>query len=220
MAPRSPGYTPLRPDGEGPPSGLGFAASPQATASLWSRIMFSWLNPLLKAGWKKRKLTMEDVYPLPPDFSSERVRNEFDRRWRERTTQGASAKRRPVWQLIGTMWDMWASIYIGAMALKFASDMFKFVGPLSLQALLRWLADPDVAPPFWAAWCPAEFRGYFYVILMSFTSFLDYLCLAHTYNVGWGLGIRLRSTVIVAVRPSASRTHIPGPDAAPSSSRP
>ena len=204
MAPT--GYSPIAQRGFGleegaDADGLALCAgpSPMTTAGLLSRATFSWLDPLLRTGAAKQKLALEDIYALPPSFESMRILEEFNTAWQRRTNEGASASRRPVWQLIGTMWDMFSGVYLGAMALKFASDMFKFMGPLSLQALLRWLGNAEAEPPVWAAFVPTTYRGYYFVLVMSLASFLDYLCLAHTYSVGNGLGIRLRSTVILAV---------------------
>ena len=130
-------------------------------------MMLNWLNPLLRAGAEKKKLTIEDMYALPPSFESQRILDTFNASWTARTAPGAPACRRPpVWQLIGTLWNMFAHIYVKAMGLKIASDMFKFVGPLALRPLLLWLGDIDAEPPFWAAFVPPPHRGYYYVLVM------------------------------------------------------
>ena len=109
-------------------------------------MLFSWLNPLLKAGASKNKLGLEDIYALPPAFASQHILENFNASWAARSSSG----RRPVWQLIFSMWDMFSSVYLGAMLLKIGSDMFKFVGPISLQV------SQHTCPHTFPHTCPAH----------------------------------------------------------------
>ncbi|MEQ2186827.1 Multidrug resistance-associated protein 4, partial [Goodea atripinnis] len=50
--------------------------NPSATANLLSKIFFCWLNPLFRAGYKRR-LEEDDMYKVLPEDASERLGEEL-----------------------------------------------------------------------------------------------------------------------------------------------
>lgn len=54
--------------------------SPESTASLYNRSVFWWLNQLFLTGFRNT-LTMNDLYPLPPDMASALLRDRLARTW-------------------------------------------------------------------------------------------------------------------------------------------
>lgn len=51
-------------------------------ANIFSRLLFSWLNPLLVLGYK-RPLESSDLYEVPPQFRSDNVTSKFVQYWDE-----------------------------------------------------------------------------------------------------------------------------------------
>lgn len=54
--------------------------SPEEKANLLSRLIFSWLSPLLRVGYK-RPLTEKDLYPLSAQDETHRIGDELERAW-------------------------------------------------------------------------------------------------------------------------------------------
>ena len=53
---------------------------PEATAGFYNRALFWWLSPLFKVGFNKY-LTVEDLFTLDKELSSERLLALFEERW-------------------------------------------------------------------------------------------------------------------------------------------
>ena len=53
---------------------------PEATAGFYNRAVFWWLNPLFKIGYSKF-LTIDDLFILDKELSSERLLAIFEERW-------------------------------------------------------------------------------------------------------------------------------------------
>ena len=102
--------------------------------------------------------------------------------------------------------DLWV-----AFTLKSCESLLSFAAPVCLQAILLWLADEDATPPWF---CPSsvapEWRGYFYVILMSLASLVRSLCMAHQFNFAFRMAVQLRSTIIIAVYQQSLRQALHG----------
>lgn len=56
---------------------------PRLRANIFSRLTFSWMTPMMKAGYKKF-LTEEDLWALPPDDTAEALGNKLERAWERR----------------------------------------------------------------------------------------------------------------------------------------
>ncbi|KAH9950728.1 multidrug resistance-associated ABC transporter [Amylocystis lapponica] len=77
-------YNPLSP----PPAPPAFASGenilvPEETASYWSRLIFSWLDPFLKVGFS-RPLEKEDLWQLPPQRLTDHLSTTIERSFYDR----------------------------------------------------------------------------------------------------------------------------------------
>ncbi|GAX80189.1 hypothetical protein CEUSTIGMA_g7627.t1 [Chlamydomonas eustigma] len=175
------------------PSGV---SSSEVGASLWSTLTFSWLTPLLKAGYKTA-ITKDQVPELPPSDKVNHVANNFDRYWRrELEREGPASLSRACWSTV-------SHLYIAALPFKLVNDASQFVGPVFLNMLLKVVADENA--PAW--------KGYLYAGLM-FLGTLTGLIADHQHflrstRAGLRLSAVLSATVqrkVLYLTPSA-RSH-------------
>lgn len=56
-------------------------AGKETVSGFWTRAFFVWLNPTFLLGFR-RVITVEDLGPLGPEFSSERLFNRLEEKWK------------------------------------------------------------------------------------------------------------------------------------------
>ncbi|KAL5097024.1 hypothetical protein RYX36_001351 [Vicia faba] len=188
-----PGYTPIGtevdtdaayeelPEGE--------LICPERRASLLSRILFSWMNPIMKLGYE-RPLTEKDIWKLDTWERTEELNSKFQKCWAKE-----SEKPKP-WllkalnaSLGGRFW--WGGIF------KIGNDLSQFTGPLILNQLLQSMQNGDPAG-----------MGYIYAFSIFVGVVFGVLCEAQYFQNVMRVGYRLRSTLVAAVfRKSLRLTH-------------
>ncbi|KAL1005985.1 hypothetical protein UPYG_G00066450 [Umbra pygmaea] len=155
-------------------------------SSCISRLLYLWLDPLLRRGQRGELERPCDVYVLPRKLCTSVVRGHFLRCW-EDCQQGAAAQPRPPSRSLQT--GSWTSPpdeeqpditgenvvllkvlhkafglrYILLGFLKLACKMLRFAGPLLLSSLVSYMED-EGAPISWGAWCAV---GLFISTLLS-----------------------------------------------------
>ncbi|KNA13623.1 hypothetical protein SOVF_112630 isoform A [Spinacia oleracea] len=188
-----PGYTPIRhepiedseyeelPDGE--------LLCPERHVNIFSKILFSWMNPLMKLGYK-RPLTEKDVWKLDTWDQTEILISKFQSCWVEE-----SRKPKP-WLLMPLNRSLGGRFWWGGFW-KIGNDLSQFVGPLLLSSLLTSMQQGD---PAW--------KGYIYAFSIFVGVVLGVLCEAQYFQNVMRVGYRLRSTLVAAVfRKSLRLTH-------------
>lgn len=168
--------------------------NPELTASFGSRLFLHWFSDLLRLG-RSRKLDAADIYAPGPKEQSASVAKTFNVAWLATEGRHKSPGRRMVAALFQLGRNTWLTLFF----LKLVGDLLQFVMPLCLQAIIRWLGDPDCVPPSWAAFVPAHARGYFFVFLMVAASLVQTMLNAHSQLMGFRLGVQVRSQVILAI---------------------
>ncbi|XP_012990856.2 multidrug resistance-associated protein 7 [Esox lucius] len=147
-----------------------------------SRLLYLWLNPLLRRGRRGELERPCDVYLLPRKLRTDAVRRHFFRCW-EDCQQGAAAQRgntttRPIskslqngsWTsplhedqsdtivehvgLLKVLHKAFGPWYYLLGLLKLACKVLGFAGPLLLSSLVNYMEEED-APISWGAWCAA-----------------------------------------------------------------
>jgi ABC-type multidrug transport system fused ATPase/permease subunit len=176
--------------------------SPEERAGTCSFLFFLWLTPVLKRGVQKKRLDEADMYPLCSTEKSAHVAARFQRAWAATAGMTSGGGNR----MVAACWSLFRGSFFIALALKVASDLMRFVGPVALQQLLAWLSDIDAPAPWW---CPAavaaEHRGYYYSAVMVVAMFCQSLLNVHSFTVAFRMGVVARSTIIVAVYDKALR---------------
>ncbi|GLT68246.1 hypothetical protein SLA2020_404960 [Shorea laevis] len=203
-----PGYVPMRtesvddaaydelPDGE--------RVCPERNANIFSRILFSWMNPIMKLGYE-RPITEKDVWKLDTWERTETLNNNFQRCWAEE-----SRKPKP-WLLRALNCSLGGRFWWGGFW-KIGNDLSQFVGPLILNQLLQSMQRGD---PAWIGYIYA-----FSILLECIGAYNPYVhgadpCLvfgvlfeAQYFQNVMRVGYRLKSTLVAIVfRKSLRLTH-------------
>uniref|UniRef100_A0A8C7D0Y3 ATP-binding cassette, sub-family C (CFTR/MRP), member 10 n=1 Tax=Oncorhynchus kisutch TaxID=8019 RepID=A0A8C7D0Y3_ONCKI len=110
-----------------------------------SRLLYLWLNPLLRRGRRGELERPCDVYLLPRRLRTSVVRRHFLRCWEDLLHKAFGLR----YYLLGV--------------LKLAGNMLGFAGPLLLSSLVTYMEE-EGAPISWGAWCAT---GLFFSTLFS-----------------------------------------------------
>ncbi|KAF1784577.1 P-loop containing nucleoside triphosphate hydrolase [Phytophthora cactorum] len=148
---------------------------PRHTRPLVSRVTFSWLGPLLVQG-AAQPLQAENLWALEPEDDTARVTN---------TLREAS-----LWVPIRQAFGF--NMYVAG-ACKFAGDCFGFIGPICINALIKYVEDPKVAM------FSASHYGYILSGTLFAASVLQTLCLHQHHHLVIREAIRVRSALTMLV---------------------
>ncbi|CAH1257942.1 ABCC4 [Branchiostoma lanceolatum] len=108
-------------------------ANPMATANALSRLLFWWLNPLFKVGYK-RKLEEDDMFNVLYEDSSCKLRTDLERAWNmEKCNYSKPRLLRALWRCYGKGW-----ILLG-IPLVFEESM-KVAQPLLMSRLILYFS--------------------------------------------------------------------------------
>ncbi|KAK1277908.1 ABC transporter C family member 2 [Acorus gramineus] len=189
-----PGYTPIRTEMlddnteyESLPGGENIC--PERHVNIISKIIFSWMTPLMQQGFK-RPITEKDVWKLDSWDETETLNGSFQKCWLEETQ-----KPKP-WLLRALHKSLGGRFWLGGF-FKIGNDISQFVGPVILNLLLKSMQQGD---PSWI--------GYIYAFSIFAGVALGVLFEAQYFQNVMRVGFRLRSTVVAAVfRKSLRLTH-------------
>ncbi|KAK4259954.1 hypothetical protein QN277_006228 [Acacia crassicarpa] len=188
-----PGYTPIQSElvtdtaYEELPGGEQIC--PERHGSIFSKVLFTWMNPIMKLGYQ-RPLTEKDVWKLDTWDRTETLNNKFQTRWNEE-----SRKSKP-WLLRALNSSLGGRFWWGGFW-KIGNDISQFMGPLILNQLLQSMQRGE---PGWI--------GYVYAFSIFAGVVFGVLCEAQYFQNVMRVGFRLRSTLVAAVfRKSLKLTH-------------
>ncbi|XP_011012563.1 PREDICTED: ABC transporter C family member 2-like isoform X3 [Populus euphratica] len=188
-----PGYTPMQTesvdDAEYEELPGGEYICPERHANIISKIVFGWMSPLMKLGYR-RPITEKDVWKLDTWDRTETLNDRFQKCWAEE-----SRKPKP-WLLRALNSSLGGRFWWGGFW-KIGNDASQFVGPLILNQLLKSMQEGD---PAWI--------GYVYAFSIFAGVVFGVLCEAQYFQNVMRVGFRLRATLVAAVfRKSLRLTH-------------
>ncbi|KAK1277387.1 ABC transporter C family member 2 [Acorus gramineus] len=162
---------------------------PERHVNIISKIIFSWMTPLMQQGFK-RPITEKDVWKLDSWDETETLNGSFQKCWLEETQ-----KPKP-WLLRALHKSLGGRFWLGGF-FKIGNDISQFVGPVILNLLLKSMQQGD---PSWI--------GYIYAFSIFAGVALGVLFEAQYFQNVMRVGFRLRSTLVAAVfRKSLRLTH-------------
>jgi hypothetical protein len=110
---------------------------PEETAGPVSRLLFTWIDPLIQIGMRK-PLVHEDLWDIHKDDEAEAVATRFDAAYKGTvTTSGPNPH--PKGDLLLAMWRAFGSPFSYAGLLKLLHDCLMLMGPILLRRLLQAL---------------------------------------------------------------------------------
>ncbi|KAJ6738070.1 ABC TRANSPORTER C FAMILY MEMBER 11-RELATED [Salix koriyanagi] len=162
---------------------------PERHASLFSRIFFGWMTPLMKQG-HKRPITEKDVWKLDTWDQTETLIKKFQTCWVEESNRPKPRLLRALNNSLG------GRFWLGGF-FKIGYDLSQFVGPIILSHLLQSMQRGD---PAWI--------GYIYAFLIFLGVLFGALCESQFFQNVMRVGFQLRSTLVAAIfRKTLKLTH-------------
>ncbi|EPS64314.1 hypothetical protein M569_10464 [Genlisea aurea] len=162
---------------------------PERHADIFSRILFSWMNPIMQLGYR-RPLSEKDVWKLDSWDRTQTLSDSFQRAWAQEIQKPKPWLLRALNRCLGgRFW--WGGFW------KIGNDISQFIGPLILNRLLQSMQQGD---PTWI--------GYIYAFTIFVGVVFGVLCEAQYFQNVMRVGYRLRSTLVATVfRKSLRLTH-------------
>ncbi|XP_049611466.1 ATP-binding cassette sub-family C member 4 [Syngnathus scovelli] len=114
--------------------------NPAASANLLSKLIFWWLNPLFRAGYK-RKLEEDDLYPVLAEDSSEILGQQLQRHWEHEVREATKELRKPKLSrvIIRCFWRIYSVLGLFTLV----EEVIKVIQPVLLGYLIRYFEDYD-----------------------------------------------------------------------------
>ncbi|KAK4379949.1 hypothetical protein RND71_001811 [Anisodus tanguticus] len=160
---------------------MDFNVSGYCTASLFSKVAWNWMNPLLSKGYQS-PLKLDEVPSLPPDFRAEKMAEFFEKNWPK---PGENVKHPVLMTLIRCFWK--DVVIISFLTIVQLAVMY--VGPVLIQSFISFASGDRTNPN----------EGY-YLVLILFVSKLIEALSSHHFNFQSGiLGMKIRSSLITTL---------------------
>lgn len=163
---------------------------PERHVGIFSTLVFSWMSPFLRQGYK-RPLEFEDIWCLDlPDHSSQ-LSSIFEKHWKTELEfgQGRGSKRWDNPSLFRALRKTTGPLIIQAIPLKLIVDISQFTGPVFLDLLLTSVQDEE---PSW--------RGYTYAFSMFVGLVIGTLADNQHFQRVMRAGFQLRSIITTEVQ--------------------
>ncbi|KAL7585144.1 hypothetical protein Lser_V15G41587 [Lactuca serriola] len=152
-----------------------------ASASIFSRTFWLWLNPLLKKGYKT-PLTIKDIPSLSPQHRADRMLSLFEQNW----PRPEEKSKHPVRTTL--LRCFWKDItFIGFLAIIKLGVVY--VGPLLIQRFVDFTSGERNSP----------FEGFYLVLILLVAKLVEVLSSHHFNFHSQKLGMSIRSTLITSL---------------------
>ncbi|TPX64351.1 hypothetical protein SpCBS45565_g05955 [Spizellomyces sp. 'palustris'] len=196
---------------------------PQATASLWSRLSYTWLNPVFYVGWQ-RPLDHNDIWSLGPTYKVEHVHRLLDDAWKEelakvgwshqeQSVDGGSrgnliTSQKPPTSIQPSLWRAMRRAWfwrlapigigkcIGDLAQIFSPFMIKYI--LKFVAASKFIADENREHGTEARLPPLA-EGFGYVIGLFALQLIGSVLSNYYFQVAGSEGMSMRAALTAAI---------------------
>ena len=174
------------------PNGERLVFQKQERAGIWSKLTFSWMEPMMQLGNAKKKLDPEDItkLPLPIDAQTDTITKGFDEAWGDEVSKaqakGGGSKPSLIMALLRAFG--FDCLVVG-FVLKFVHDSCIFVGPQVLNKIILFLRSNEYPQSY----------GYWLTAAVTASQLTMTFCLRHYFFKCYKFGLKIRSAVMVAV---------------------
>ena len=161
-------------------------------ASIWEKLTFGWMAPLMQFGNAKKKLDPKDItqLPLPRDARTDYVGNAFEEAWAAELSKANSDGRDTQPSLMMALVRAFGfDCVVGGFILKFIHDSCLFVGPQVLNKMIVFLGSDEY---------PLSY-GLLLTLAVTVSQLAMSFCLRHYFFKCYKFGLKIRTAIVVAV---------------------
>jgi ATP-binding cassette, subfamily C (CFTR/MRP), member 1 len=158
---------------------------PYEYATVFSRLTFSWMTPLMRAGYKTF-LTADDLWNLRPQDNTRNTSGAFESAW----DLELQKKQPSLWIALGRSFG---GPYLQGAIIKSFSDILAFVQPQLLRLLISFVGSYGRGDPQPAA------RGAAIALAMFAVSVSQTACLHQYFQRAFETGMRIKSALTAAI---------------------
>lgn len=160
---------------------------PVEYATIFSRLTFSWMTPMMKFGYKKF-LTEEDLWGLSKDGTTRATGDRFENAWQYEL---AHRKKPSLWI---AMFKAYGGPYMGASLFKLVNDLSAFAQPQLLRYLISFVRSYDEGmnpqPPI---------KGAAIALAMFFVATLQTTMIHQYFQLAFVTGMHIKSGLTSAI---------------------
>ncbi|XP_074103400.1 multidrug-Resistance like Protein 1 isoform X5 [Cotesia typhae] len=185
---------------------------PEQSASYPSKILFGWFDSLAWKGFKK-PLTTSDLWSMNPEDTASEIVPKFNKYWtrnlKKCDNQGTKAsfrkasgqvdfnstRKKKVASVIIPLYRIFGPTFFFGALLKLSQDIMTFISPQVLGLLINFINSKD----------EAQWKGYFYAVLLLLTAIFQTLVLSQYFNRMFIVGMRMRTALVAAIYRKALR---------------
>jgi len=186
------------------------SSSPYTNASIFSKITYSWENPIFKVGYN-RPLEKNDLYLLDPSFTEEYNEEKYYKCYEEvkNKDNGKGSVLKTLFKVFGPKW-------IPAGILKLIADLASLTSPIFLEFIIDFLTESSKSykilqygesnitnqtnstSPIYSPDNGKynEYRGWMYVFILFFLQMVSTLCSNYYSKLVMEVGLSVRATLI------------------------
>ncbi|KAI7871902.1 multi drug resistance-associated protein MRP [Spinellus fusiger] len=159
--------------------------SPEANTSIFGRLTFHWMTPLMRLGYKKPLVT-EDLWELKEEDQSAVIGEKFRIQWElEMKKKNPSLLRAIVVSLGGP--------FFVAAFFKLLQDVLQFTQPILLRSLMVWVSSHATDTP------EPVYRGVFIAVCMLLTAITQTMFLHQYFHRCFVTGMHLRAALVTSI---------------------
>ncbi|ETS76383.1 hypothetical protein PFICI_11770 [Pestalotiopsis fici W106-1] len=164
------------------------AECPAEYATVFSRLTFSWMTPMMKFGYKNY-LTEEDLWGLAPSDKTSTTGSQFDNAWKYELEH---RKHPSLWL---ALFKAYGGPYMLATVFKIFNDLSAFAQPQLLRLLIAFVAsyyykDQEPQPPI---------RGAAIALGMFFVACLQTSMIHQYFQLSFVTGMRIKAGLSAAI---------------------
>jgi ABC-type multidrug transport system fused ATPase/permease subunit len=160
-----------------------------AQIPLWSRLMFSWIRPLLKKALENRLKNVSDIFALPRSMTCSNVTERLQRTCIERQYRPESV------HLLPLLWFTFRRHFLFLGILRVSADMLAFSAPLLLSRLLQYVDAGQ-----------ATNDGFMFAVAILVSQTLSALAITHFDLQAFRVGLQLRAGTLSLLQQKLLRT--------------
>ncbi|PVU91677.1 hypothetical protein BB561_004277 [Smittium simulii] len=160
--------------------------APEDAASFFSKITFSWLNPLLSLAFTPGGITEKNLLTLPKMCDTNLSFLKFSKYW----SIEMETSRKSLFMALFKSFGGW---YIISGIYKFIYDLLIFMNPILLKSLLTFVSSYVSERPIHPA------VGFYYAFAILVVNVLQNILIHQSFNLTYKTGLAIRSALVTAI---------------------